>query len=184
MPIENRTLAAQDGGMNAQHPPSIANRGLTLLDVLAGVALLSATLSMSQRALEPWRERWRLTQARAAFEADWQRARAHAQAHAQTLRLLPLQPCGSSNAAPSLRCGWRWVTHPVVQVVSQTSLPYGVMVTSKPADGWQIDTWGEPLGGGSSVLFQSILQPSIAAQTLCLNVLGRLRRVGGVTCSD
>lgn len=184
MPIETRALGAQDGGMNPQPSALIAAQGLTLIDVLAGVALLGATVSLSQIALDPWRERWRLTQARAAFEADWHRARTHAQAHAQTLRLLPLQPCGSPNAAPSLRCGWRWVTQPQGQVVYQTSLPDGVTVTSKPADGWQFDAWGDPLGGGSSVLFQSASQPSLAAQTLCLNVLGRLRRAGGVTCGD
>lgn len=184
MPIERRPPEAQDRGMNPQTPALLTNQGVTLIDVLAAVALLGATLTMSLTALEPWRERWRLTQTRAAFEADWQRARTHAQANAQTLRLLPLPSCGPLQAAPGMRCGWRWVTQPRGDTVYQTTLPDGVAVTPKPADGWQFDAWGDPLGGGASVLFQSTRLPSVAAQTLCLNVLGRLRRVGGSACND
>ncbi len=170
--------------MNRPAPLLLTPQGFTLIDALTCVALVGAIVTMSLSALDPWRERWRLTQARAAFESDWHHARALAQQGAQVLRLVPLSPCGQGQTPVSLGCGWRWVTHPQGQVMHQTSLPGGLAVISKPADGWQFDAWGDPLGGGASVLFQSTARPALSAQTLCLNLLGRLRRVGGTTCSD
>jgi type II secretory pathway pseudopilin PulG len=169
------------------HAPCLAHprsHGLTLFEALASLALLTALLVSAIPTLSALRGRSAILQARAQFEADWQWARWHALRAAQTLRLQAIAPCPRQTTGNSLNCGWQWVALDQGQVFQASPLPVGLNVSFKPADGWRVDAWGEPLGGGASVLFQSTLAPGLVPQTLCLNVLGRLRRVQGEACSD
>mgnify|MGYP003704519285 CR=1 FL=1 len=49
---------------------------------------------------------------------------------------------------------------------------------------WRIDAWGEPLSGGASIVFQAGTDAAPATELLCMNVVGRLRRIRGNSCSD
>jgi Tfp pilus assembly protein FimT len=160
------------------------SQGLTLIDALSCITLLALLGSLALPNWSTWGARWHLMQARARFEADWHWARWHAQQAAMALRLLPITPCPRSTGNDSLHCGWQWVGWPQGQVLRESALAVGLSVTYKPSNGWQFDAWGEPMGGGASVLFQSAQRPGVDAETLCLNVLGRLRRVRGEGCAE
>jgi len=143
---------------------------------LTGV-LLSMTLPMAAHVIG----RYLVRQSSAMFEHDWRRARFSAQQLSQSVRLQPLVNCtGSSTGWP---CGWQTINEATGQVLHETHLPAGLVVTTKPSNVWRIDAWGEPLSGGASILFQSAHDSGLAPELLCLNVLGRLRRIQGPSCT-
>ena len=159
-------------------------RGHALIDALGALALLGLVLTQTLPLIPAWVQRATLVQARARFEADWLAARWQAQQTGHNLRLQPMAPCRTPAGAGGWHCGWQMVVEGNGQLLRESRLPAGLWVTPKPAEGWRGDPWGEPLGGGASVLFQSGTPGAALPELLCLNVLGRLRRVQGETCSD
>ena len=159
-------------------------RGHALIEALGALALLGLVLTQSLPLIPAWVQRANLAQARARFEADWLAARWQAQQRGNSLRLQPIAACRTPAGAGGWHCGWQIVLEGTGQLLRESRLPAGLWVTPKPAEGWRVDPWGEPLGGGASVLFQSVTPGAAQPELLCLNVLGRLRRVQGETCSD
>ena len=158
--------------------------GHALIEALGALALLALVLTQALPLISTWAPRASLTQARARFEADWLAARWRAAQLGSVLRLQALPSCHTSAGSGGWHCGWQVVVESTGQLLHESRLPAGVWVMPKPLDGWRIDAWGEPLSGGASVLFQSISLPTQTPELLCLNVLGRLRRVQGSACSD
>lgn len=159
-------------------------RGHALIEALGALALLGMVLSQTLPLIPTWVQRATLAQARARFEADWLAARWRAQQSGQVLRLQALPTCRTPAGQGGWHCGWQVVVEANGQLLRESRLPAGVWVTPKPVEGWRVDPWGEPLGGGASVLFQSGITNAVLPELLCLNVLGRLRRVQGVACAD
>lgn len=158
--------------------------GHALIEALGALALIGLISAQALPTIQAWSQHQSLVQARARFESDWHWARWRAQQSGNTLRLQALPGCPTVPAAGDWHCGWQWVIDGNSQLVRESHLPAGIGVTPKPTDGWRFDAWGEPLGGGASVLFQSSASLATTPELLCLNVLGRLRRVQGDTCSD
>jgi Tfp pilus assembly protein FimT len=159
-------------------------RGHALIEALGALALLGLVLGHALPMVQHWALKANLAQARERFEADWQAARWRAQHMSTVLRLQALPACRTPAGLGGWHCGWQVVVESNGQLLHESRLPAGLWVTPKPADGWRFDAWGEPLGGGASVLFQSASVPIQTPELLCLNVLGRLRRVQGEACSD
>jgi Tfp pilus assembly protein FimT len=151
-------------------------------DALCTLALAGVLMALALPLLVNVIGRFNVVQASAWFEHDWRRARFSAQQLAQAVRLQPLNSCPSSTTGWT--CGWQTVLESTGQVLHETHLPSGLVVSTKPSNVWRIDAWGEPLSGGASILFQSAQAPDGAPQLLCLNVLGRLRRIQGQTCTS
>lgn len=154
------------------------------MEALGALALLGLVLGHALPMVQHWALKANLAQARARFEADWQAARWRAQQMGTVLRLQALPACRTSAGLGGWHCGWQVVVESNGQLLRESRLSAGLWVTPKPVDGWRVDAWGEPLGGGASVLFQSAAVPTQTPELLCLNVLGRLRRVQGEACSD
>ncbi len=159
-------------------------QGHALIEALGALALLGLVAAHSLPMPHAWAARLSLVQARARFEADWQAARWQAQRLGSALRLQALPGCHTAVGPGGWHCGWQVVIEANGQLLHESHLPAGVWVTPKPADGWRVDAWGEPLGGGASVGFQSSASAATTPEWLCLNVLGRLRRVQGDACSN
>jgi hypothetical protein len=152
------------------------------VDALCALALAGVLLGLAWPLVAQVMGRYSVVQASAWFEHDWRRARFSAQQWAQSVRMQPLNTClGATSGWP---CGWQTILEATGEVLHETHLPAGLMVTTKPSNVWRIDAWGEPLSGGASVLFQSVNDPGLTPQLLCLNVLGRLHRIQGLTCSN
>lgn len=151
-------------------------------DALCALALTGVFMSWSLPLAAQLMGRYNVIQASAQFEHDWRRARFSAQQLAQTVRLQPLNGCATPGTG--WPCGWQIIIEATGQVLHETHLPSGLMVTTKPSNVWRIDAWGEPLSGGASILFQFSPNPGLTAQLLCVNVLGRLRRIQGLTCTN
>ena len=160
------------------------SKGLTLLDALVAVAILAVWLVAALPSFAVLGGRLPVVQARAAFESDWRSARWQAQRLGQVLRLQPLALCRRPGVAGGWHCGWQLVVEGSGKVLQESHLAPGVWVTSKPNLPWRIDAWGEPLSGGASMLFQAASSDSIQPEVVCMNVLGRLRRVAGDLCGD
>jgi hypothetical protein len=166
------------------HLRTTSSPGHALIDALGALALLGLVLSQALPLAQAWSQRVTLTQARARFEADWLASRWRAQQMGGVLRLQALPGCLTASGTGGWHCGWQVVVESSGQLLRESRLPAGLWVTPKPLDGWRVDAWGEPLSGGASVLFQSATSPGQTPELLCLNVLGRLRRVQGGACSD
>ena len=161
-----------------------AQRGHALLDLGLGVMLLGIWLCYAMPMTSNWTGRWQMQMARGLFEDEWRSARWRAQMGAQVLRIRALPDCPSAQAAGSWSCGWQLVSDNGVLLLHETRLPLGLQITVKPDQDWRIDAWGEPLSGGASILFASVSNANLVPELLCMNVLGRLRRLRAETCSD
>lgn len=175
------------------HPPKGPSRadplaarvtGHALLEALGALALWGLAFTQALPMIQTWSQRIALAQSRAHFEADWLAARWRAQQSGSALRVQGLPGCRTPAGAGGWHCGWQVVHEATGELWRESHLPSGVWVTPKPSDGWRVDPWGEPLGGGASVLFQSSVANGVPPELLCLNVLGRLRRLQVDTCSD
>jgi Tfp pilus assembly protein FimT len=162
--------------------PPCHGGGFVLMDTLCALALAGVLLALALPQAAQVMGRYSVVQASAMFEHDWRRARFSAQQLAQTVRLQAIDHCLPS--VTGWPCGWQTIIEATGQVLHETRLPAGLVVTTKPSNVWRIDAWGEPLSGGASILFQPAYPPGLAPQLLCMNVLGRLRRLQGQTCTS
>ena len=166
--------------MDLLHRPKPAV-GTSLPEILCLLACLSIGLAQSLPLWGSAGAGLALGQARAAFETDWRGARWQAQTRGHAMRLQAIVPCVRPNLPGGWHCGWQWVQEDTGQLIQESRLPPGLSVSVKPNSPWRIDAWGEPLSGGASILFQSTVG-SATPELLCMNVLGRLRRVRGLAC--
>jgi hypothetical protein len=158
-------------------------QGQALIGALASLSLLGVFVTMAWPSVNALRSRWPVLQARAAFERDWRSLRWRAQQWGQSLRLQPVTPCVTPSGSGGWHCGWQALNEANGAVLHQTLLPPGLRLTSKPNEPWRVDAWGEPLSGGASMLFESAWAP-MTPELLCMNVLGRMRRLQGTTCTS
>ena len=163
--------------------PSVPT-GFSLIEVLFTLAWLGTVLIQSLGMGTQSAARQGLLGARAAFESDWRAARWRAARQSLTLRLQAISPCQRPGLSGGWHCGWLLSDESSGRVIFETRLAAGLMVTVKPNAPWRIDAWGDPLTGGASILFQSVTDPTASPELLCMNVLGRLRRLRAETCSD
>jgi Tfp pilus assembly protein FimT len=155
--------------------------GFVLAQTLCALAMAGIVMTHALPSTWTWSERWRIDTSRSRFEQDWRQARWIAQQIGQPLRIQPLGSCGR---ASGWSCGWQTINEQTGQLIHESRLTAGLSVSTKPSDFWRIDAWGEPLSGGASILFQSNLNTTMPPDLLCMNVVGRLRRIQGSTCSD
>ena len=158
--------------------------GYTWIDLLCSLSIMGTVLTYALTLPQTWVGRSDMMLARQRFEQDWRRARWSAQIMGQTVRLQPITSCVATPASSGWPCGWQTVVESSGLLLKETRLPSGLSVSTKPSDTWRIDAWGDPLTGGASILFQSVTDPTASPELLCMNVLGRLRRLRAETCSD
>jgi type II secretory pathway pseudopilin PulG len=158
--------------------------GYTWIDLLCSLSIMGTVLTYALPLPQAWVGRSDMMLARQRFEQDWRRARWSAQIMGQTVRLQPITSCLATPASSGWPCGWQTVVESSGLLLKETRLPSGLSVSTKPSDTWRIDAWGEPLSGGASIMFQSNLQAALAPELLCMNLLGRLRRLQGTSCSE
>ncbi|MDI9331267.1 MAG: hypothetical protein QM527_08160 [Alphaproteobacteria bacterium] len=167
--------------MYALPTPSSAQdqAGHALLGALTALALLGVMLSSAQPALHASGQRSMAAQARSSFEADWWANRWQSLRLGRGARLQTPSPCPATQPCP-----WQWVAPDIASTARESQPGSTVRWGFKPAEGWRIDAWGEPLSGGASAVFQAQSMGLGPAAWLCLNALGRLRRVQGQSCSE
>ena len=185
--MEGWGLLLQHDGMSScrsfslAFPIGLRPCGFALSEALCALILSAIVMTHALPATWAWSGRWSVETSRARFEQDWRQARWIALQTGQSLRIQALGLCGRSLG---WSCGWQTIHEQTGLVIHESRLPAGISVTTKPSDVWRIDAWGEPLSGGASMLFQSLLNALTAPELLCMNVLGRMRRIQGFSCSD
>jgi hypothetical protein len=167
-----------------QNPFFHGHLGHTLLELVFALACLAVGLAQSLALGSRSAARWSVVQARATFEADWRAARWQAAKLGQALRLQAIAPCTRPGLPSGWHCGWQLTLDESGRVLQETPLPSGLVVMVKPNAPWRVDAWGDPLSGGASVLFESVVERASAPELLCMNVLGRLRRLRSEACSE
>lgn len=81
-------------------------RGLTLLELMAGMTLLVISFAIALPAVPSWVESWRLTATANALHHDLQAARQHALRHRQFVVMCPSQAGHSCSEQPDWQYGW------------------------------------------------------------------------------
>lgn len=158
--------------------------GHSLPEVLFTLAWLGIWMAQALPVWTQFGQRGSVSQARAAFETDWRAARWQAQKQGRTLRLQAITPCPRPGLPVGWHCGWQLAFDDTGRVLQESRLNPGLIVTVKPNEPWRLDSWGEPLSGGASILFQAVGASASAPELLCMNVLGRLRQVRSDSCSE
>lgn len=163
-------------------------KGYTLLELIAVIALTSILLGVASPWLQQWLWRLQVEAVVQSWSADLQTARLQALRSGQAMRLQRLSHCLSLPLAQGdWRCGWQLqkVDGNNVWVVLNHALAGEVLVQMSPAhNSLDINAMGEPVAGGLRLVVQAKRSPAASlGRAICINIAGRLRVLGGNTCT-
>lgn len=164
-------------------PPTTAG-GLSLVELLACLAVLSSLAAFALPNWQRFQEARRVEAIRDQLITDLQTARLHALQKGEPLQLARLAGCPWATASENdWSCGWQLRLKANATVLQVAAIETPIKVTSGKSVPLEISARGDLGTIGERWVIQALRTTPTIAMTLCINSASRVRWLAGESCS-